>query len=387
MSTQPATIENDFTTYVSMLADKIKLLEEKEKKLEIEQAHKALILHTMAQATEEKFEPIDIAQAIKAKELAKERFIAFEYFPPKTPQGVEALTMRMIKMKKMNPLYVDVTWGAGGSTSDLTTDICSVAQSFGLTSNMHLTCTNMPREMICQALDTCSTRKFSNILCLRGDPPVGQLDFQPVESGFACALDLIKFIREQPNGQQFSLSCAGYPEGHPNRIFEAAKLGREMTAAEQKRSSKDDQGVVWVCSDADFAVELDYLKQKVDAGAQVIVTQMFFDVQVFIDFVDQCRSVGITCPIVPGVICLTTVGGFNRMVKFCKSRVPEDLEQRMKLLEQKNDVEEMKQFGIEWGVDLCQKLWASGRSQGLHFYTMNLDSVVEGILKGLEWKM
>lgn len=140
-----------------------------------------------------------------------------------------------------------------------------------------------------------------------------------------------------------------------------------------------------MCSDEDFEAELKYLKEKVDAGVEFIVTQMFFDPQVYIDFVDACRKHGITVPIVPGIMCVTSVAGFNRMAVFCKTRVPAELAEAMKKLEQLDDAEKVKEFGIAFGTELCSKVLESGRSSGLHFYTLNLDHVVDGILSALNW--
>ena len=222
-------------------------------------------------------------------------------------------------------------------------------------------------------------------LPLRGDPPVGQVDFKPVESGFSCALDLIKFVKKSV-GNKFSLSCAGYPEGHPQRIQKASGLGRPLTKTEENRASFDPTTKeVFVCTDEDFELELAYLKEKVDAGAEYIITQMFFDVQVYFDFVDACRRVGITVPILPGIMCITSVPGFFRMVAFCKTRVPQSLHDAMKKLEATDDTEQVKQFGIAFGIDMCKRLLDAKKSFGLHFYTLNLEPVVDGILAGIDW--
>jgi len=159
-----------------------------------------------------------------------------------------------------------------------------------------------------------------------------------------------------------------------------------MTKTEVARSSVDvETGLVYVCSDADFKEELAYLKAKVDAGAKMIVTQLFYDVQAYIDFVDACRAVGIQVPIVPGIMCITTATGFFKMVKFCKTRVPKGLLDQMTALKDA-PADEVKRLGIQVGVDMCKALLASKRSTGLHFYTLNLDAVVDGILEGLDWR-
>ena len=376
-------LKSDFEQYVGALSKKVEELEAREKQLVRESEKKDALIDYLEKMQE--FTPVRIADKIKELEAKKERFIAFEFFPPKTQSGVENLRDRMIRMKRHRPLYVDVTWGAGGSTSDTTIEICADAQKRGLTACMHLTCTNMPRDKIDQALKDAEKYKLINILALRGDPPVGQVDFKPVDSGFACALDLIKFLRKQ-TGDKFGISCAGYPEGHPDRIRPVSSLGRPMTKTEEARCSTDfNTNEKFVCTDEDFEKELAYLKEKVDAGAEFIVTQMFFDVQVYLDFVDACRRVGITVPIIPGIMCITSVAGFFRMIVFCKTRVPQSLYTVMKKLESSDNAEELRAFAIAYGVDMCQKLLEGGKSSGLHFYTLNLDHVVDGILQGINW--
>ena len=270
-----------------------------------------------------------------------------------------------------------MTWGAGGTTSDLTTEICIKAQKdYGLCSNMHLTCTNMDRKKIDDALKATKENNIRNILALRGDPPIGQKDWTPVESGFSCALDLIKYIKGQTDF--YNITVAAYPEGHPSRIKKVES--RELTDSEKGRSVTLEDGL-YVCSDQDFVEEIAYLKEKVDAGASMIVTQMFYDVDTFLTFVKACRDAGITIPIIPGIMCVTSYGGFKRMASLCKTRIPEDVR---KLFEDvKEDPVKVKAAGIQLGVQMCSKLLENG-IQGLHFYTLNLDQVVVGILKGLD---
>ncbi|CAK9032363.1 Methylenetetrahydrofolate reductase 1 (ZmMTHFR1), partial [Durusdinium trenchii] len=319
-----------------------------------------------------------IHELVEAK--GKETWVAFEYFPPKTETGVANLYKRLGRMQQQGPLYVDFTWGAGGSTSDLTLELSQKAQTeFGCVSNMHLTCTNMPREKLDNALAVAEKVGIRNILALRGDPPLGQEDFKPVESGFSCALDLVKYIREK-TGDLFSVSVAGYPEGHPNRIKKVASE-ESMTPTEVGRAVKMEDGSIHVCSDKDFLEELDYLKAKVDAGAQMIVTQMFYDVNVFLSFVKACRDHGINVPIVPGIMCITSYGGFKRMVGFCKTRVTDEM--MAKIESMKEDKEALEKYAVEWGVTTCKTILEAGIN-GLHFYTLNMDKIVMGVLQGLD---
>ena len=228
----------------------------------------------------------------------KDPFIAFEYFPPRTQDGVNALYKRIARMTHQRPMYADITWGAGGATSDTTLGIAvSMQKEYGMEANMHLTCTNMEAKMVDDALEAAKAAGIRNIVALRGDAPVGQATWAPVEGGFSCALDLVKHIRKL-HGDYFGISVAGYPEGHPTVINAVA--GRELSDAEKGRVVSLPDGD-FVCSDADFEKEIAYLKQKVDAGADFIITQMFFDTEVFIAFVAACRAAGITVPIMPGV--------------------------------------------------------------------------------------
>jgi methylenetetrahydrofolate reductase (NADPH) len=197
-----------------------------------------------------------------------------------------------------------------------------------------------------------------------------------------CALDLIRYIR-QIHGDFFCLGCAGYPEGHPNSMTQVESVN-VLTPSELARCSTelndDGEQVILVCRDAAFDAELNYLKQKVDAGAQYIITQMFFDVSVFVAFVASCRAIGITVPILPGIMCISTYGGFKRMTGFCKTRVPDQLRAEMELV--KSDEVAVKELGFTFGVSMCRSLIAAGCT-GLHFYTLNTSSLTVRILTEL----
>ena len=286
----------------------------------------------------------------------------------------------MERMKvNSKPLFTDITWGAGGSTADLSLLLALYLHNTGHVSNMHLTCTNMDRSKLVTALRSAYDGGIRNIVALRGDPPAGEEEWHATENGFTCALDLVKYIRSE-FGSAFGISVAGYPEGHPDAIEEVADVST-LTENEKTRSSVRD-GVAYVCREEKYAKELAYLKEKVDAGADLILTQMFFDVEVFGHFVKDCRKIGIMCPIIPGIMCINAYAGFVRMTKFCKTRVPEWLSQKMEKL--KADAAAMKQFGIEFGIQTCRRLVELG-VEGLHFYTLNLENAVYGITDGLGW--
>ena len=207
-----------------------------------------------------------------AKEPTAIAHVSLEYFPPRTDQGVKNLHARMDRMlANTKSLYTDMTWGAGGSTADLSLDLALHAHKTGHVSNMHLTCTNMekdgdPIKAVHDALQSAYDGGIRNIVALRGDPPEGEKEWTATEGGFTCALDLVKYIRKN-FGDDFGISVAGYPEGHPNRISQlSAGEVENMSEAEKGRCCTHD-GITYVCKDEDYKKEMDYLKEKIDAGA------------------------------------------------------------------------------------------------------------------------
>jgi len=326
-----------------------------------------------------------IIDLLKKEEAKTDNWISLEFFPPKSDEGVKNLSKRFERMKVTNPLFTDVTWGAGGSTAGLSTAIAKTMRDVGYVANLHMTCTNMgddvdPITAIKNALDEAKNAGIRNIVALRGDPPHGQDEWTASEGGFTCALDLVRFMRKT-YGDTFGISVAGYPEGHPKAISQLTdEEAKNMTPTEKGRCSVRD-GVTYVCKDADYEKELSYLKEKVDAGSDFIITQMFFDTAVYGTFVKDCRARGISCPIVPGLMCINAYRGFMNMTKFCRTRVPESL--MIKMEGMKDDADAVKAFGVSFGVEMCQEILSYGDIKGLHFYTLNLEKVVYGILDGL----
>jgi len=274
-------------------------------------------------------------------------WFSFEYFPPKTQEGVANLYRRMESMGTYGPAFADVTWGAGGSTSDLTLEICATSQKYlGLETMMHLTCTNMPLEKLRQALVTAKETGIQNILALRGDPPRGE-EWKKVEGGFSYAVDLVRYIREN-FGDHFGICVGGYPEGH--------------------------------IDSTDHEEDLKHLKEKIDAGADFIITQLFFDTSIFLDFIKKCRAIGITCPIIPGIMPIHTYAGFKRMASLCKTFVPKALNDDLEAI--KDNDEEVKAYGVKYAIEMCRTLLHAG-IKGFHFYTLNLEKSVTQIVEGL----
>jgi len=248
-------------------------------------------------------------------------------------------------------VYADVTWGAGGVTNDLTLDLCiKMKTEYGMEPNMHLTCTNMPEDMIGKALEGCKAADIRNIVALRGDPPKGAEEWKASQGGFSCALDLVKHMRKA-YGDYFFISVAGYPEGHPNAITKVVE-GQVLSEGEKGRLVSRPDGD-WVCTDAAYAGELAYLKSKVDAGADMIITQMFFEAAVFLQFVKDCRAAGIHVPIQPGIMLVQSYPGFVRMIDLCKSRVPQALKDSLEAV--KDSDADVKRVGLELGLKMCRE--------------------------------
>lgn len=299
-----------------------------------------------------------IIDKINACIQRNETFFSFEYFPPRTEEGVENLFERLERMAAYGPTFCDITWGAGGSTADVTLDIAVKMQNYVCVDTMmHLTCTNMPVESLQHALDEAKKNNIRNILALRGDPPKGQEKFEAIEGGLSCALDLVRYIRKE-YGNDFGIGVAGYPEVHPDHIVD-----------DPEQMEKN------------YLASLEYLKQKIEAGADFIVTQLFYDVDIFLKFVKDCRSVGITCPILPGIMPIVTYGGFTRMTGFCKTKVPAAIKDALESI--KDNEEAVKEYGEKLCFEMCQQLLASGLVVGLHMYTLNLERCAVATLEKL----
>mmetsp|Transcript_5509 Transcript_5509/g.8141 ORF Transcript_5509/g.8141 Transcript_5509/m.8141 type:complete len:593 (-) Transcript_5509:3-1781(-) len=279
-------------------------------------------------------------------------FFSFEYFPPKTDRAVRNLYGRISRMIQLNPSFIDITWGAGGSTSDLTIEIGKNSQTLGCTTQIHMTCTNMKKSDIIKAIQQAKDCGIQNILCLRGDPPKaleeGNEEWVQTEGGLSYAVDLVKLIREH-FGDYFGICVAGYPEGHPQGSYE------------------DD---------------LKYLKQKVDAGADFVITQLFYDVDQFLKFVNDAREMGIKVPILPGIMPIHNYEAWKRMTTFCKTKIPDHILEDLKSVNTDDDAE-MKKFGIKVCVNMIRKLFNNG-VRGVHLYTLNLERSCSEILKELD---
>ncbi len=272
--------------------------------------------------------------------------VSFELFPPKNEAGFAQLYQAIGEMYSLRPSYVSITYGAGGGTRQKTVDLVQRIQTeLKIRSMAHLTCVGHNAEEIGQILDNLWNAGVYNVLALRGDPPVGQMHFVPAEGGFKYANELVRFVRER---HDFCIGVAGYPEGHPqclNRI-------RDM----------------------------EHLKQKVDAGACFVVTQLFFDNDDFYRFRDEARAMGIRVPIVAGIMPILNVAQIKRFVAMCGAKIPHSLLQKIEAVE--GEPESVYAIGVEHALEQCRDLLAHG-VEGLHFYTLNRSKATVQICKTL----
>ena len=263
-----------------------------------------------------------------------DRVYSFEFFPPKDPDHLSRTLGLVERMSHLKPDYMTVTYGAGGSTRGLTQEITHyIVQELQVPSVAHLTCVGLSRAEIDEVLDDFAGAGITNILALRGDPPKGQGVFVPHPDGFSCARDLAAHIQQRGD---FSIAVSGYPEGHPE-----------------------------ACSSEE---ELEYLRQKVEAGGEVILTQLFFDSDVFLRFVEKARAAGIHAPIVPGILPISNLAQLDRIASFCGASIPSEL--RAKLEHYGDDKESLRAYGTEFALNQCRTLLSNG-APGIHFYTLN----------------
>lgn len=266
---------------------------------------------------------------------ADKPLISCEFFPPKTDQGEENLWDCLNELRSIDPAYISVTYGAGGTTQDRTKGIVTrIKDETGMSPVAHLTCVGANRDELAALLADYRAAGIENILALRGDAPEGMDRFEAVAGGFSHATDLIAFLRTQGD---FSIACATYPEGHPE-------------------------------SRGGVADDIRYLKLKQDNGADAAVTQYFFDNDTFFRFRDATEKAGITIPIIPGIM---PIGNFDQIVRFsamCGASIPAWLHEKMEPV--KGNPEAVKALGIELATQQCRELLQAG-IPGIHFYTLN----------------
>ncbi|KAF9469309.1 methylenetetrahydrofolate reductase-domain-containing protein [Collybia nuda] len=281
-------------------------------------------------------------------------FFTFEFFPPRTDQGFENLLARISRLCDLNPLAISVTWGAGGSTKERSLDLAGLTQAeYDMDTVMHLTCTNMEEGMVNDALKAAKERGIQNILALRGDPPRGEEEWIPIDPRFQHGIDLVKHIRSSSDfSSEFCIGVAAYPDGHPD-------------------------------STVDEDTEISRLKEKVDAGADFVATQFFYDVDKFIQWVEKVRQKGILVPIIPSIMPIQTYSSFLRLTKLCGTRVPEQI--MADLAPISHDDQLVKDYGVKLATEMIQRLTKEGGIRGVQFCTLNLEKSVHRILELLQW--
>lgn len=272
---------------------------------------------------------------------------SFEFFPPKNDEGVQRLFETISELRPYNPAYVSVTYGAGGSTRDLTVDLVRrIQKEIGLDAMAHLTCVGATSDELGQVLTQLRDAGIENVLPLRGDAPKGQERFEKTAGGFSYASELAGYCKK--SGFDFCLAGACYPEVHPDAA-----------------SSEDD---------------LDNLKKKVDAGVEFLITQLFFESDDYFRFVDRARRVGIDVPIIAGIMPITNVAQIKRFTQMCGATIPESLLQRLEPLQE--DRARVRAIGVEHATGQCEKLLAGG-APGVHFYTLNRSLATREVLDNL----
>ena len=260
--------------------------------------------------------------------------ISFEFFPPKTEKGFSSLYRTIGELASIEPGFVSVTMGAGGSTRSKTVDlVIEIERNLGLTAMTHLPCMGFSRDQVGAILDTLSGAGLDNVLALRGDPPRDPPDFVPAEDGFEHAAEIVAFIRA---GWNLCVGAAAFPETHPDAV--------------------------------DAETDLRYLKEKVDRGTDFLVTQFFFDNAAYFDFVARARAIGIGVPIVPGIMPITSTANVKRMPSFGGGDFPAELLEQLEACA--GDDPETLELGIRWATRQCREL-IDGGAPGIHFYTLN----------------
>jgi methylenetetrahydrofolate reductase (NADPH) len=282
--------------------------------------------------------------------------LSFEFFPPKTTADAEALYENIARLETLRPSFVSVTYGAGGSTRQLTHDlVVRLKQTTTLDPIPHLTCVCQSEREIDEILTKYAEAGVSNTLALGGDPPLNVQNYNRKNDAFQHAAELVRFIRRfnesggHPDSRGFGIGVAGFPEGHPatpNRLE-----------------------------------EMDYLKAKVDAGADYICTQLFFDNHDFYDFRERCELAAIHVPIIAGIMPITSLGGMKRIAQLALgARIPAKLLRA--LGRAANDPEAVKRVGVHWATEQCRDL-LDNQVRGIHFYTLNKSDATRQIYQTL----
>lgn len=281
-----------------------------------------------------------ILPIVKITEFYKKQkhTFSFEFFPPKTDEAEQKLFETAEELRALKPSFISVTYGAMGTTRANTLRIVSrIKKEIEIEAAAHLTCVGQTRDEIEVVLNDLQKNGVENIVALRGDPPKGETEFKPVPNGFRYAAELVAYIRKRPRlGQVFSLAVAGYPETHME------------------------------CRDK--VKDLAHLKHKVDQGADVVITQLFFSNKDYFDFVERARKAGIKLPIVAGIMPVTHGPQIQRFASMCGASIPEEMQKAIERFG--DDQASVENYGIEFATRQCGELLKNG-VPGIHFYTLN----------------
>lgn len=271
--------------------------------------------------------------------------LSFELFPPKTEKGVTALFGHLKQLVAFQPSYITCTYGAGGSTQDRTLDvIAKVRNDYNVPVATHLTCVGRSAEQIKDYLQRAVDANVENVVALRGDPPQGETSFQAVEGGFRYANELVNFVKTEFS--DLGIAVAGYPETH------------------QEAPSPED--------------DLQNLKRKVDAGADAVITQLFYDNSDFFAFRDRCQQIGITVPIVPGLLPITNLEQIKRITSLCAAKLPSAL--LTELEKHADDPAGQFEVGVEFATKQTQEL-VDSQVAGIHYYVLNKSEAAQRVLQ------
>jgi methylenetetrahydrofolate reductase (NADPH) len=291
----------------------------------------------------------DYGTAMRIRDIyAAGRFgLSIEIFPPKTPDGDAALRETLSELAPYHPAFVSCTYGAGGSTSKRTVEWCEeIQRHYHLTATAHFTCVGSSREQLLEWLHFAANAGIRNIMALRGDPPAGAAQFQPPAGGLNHAQELVALIRS--HFPDMGIGVAGYPEKHP----EAPSL----------------------------EVDLAYLRQKVEAGADAVFTQLFYENSHFFRFRELAHRAGIRVPIIPGIMPITEFARIQRITSLCGAFIPPELASRLELV--RDDKSAQFSLGVDYAIAQCRELLDQG-VPGIHFYVLNKSAACRMILDAL----
>jgi methylenetetrahydrofolate reductase (NADH) len=275
--------------------------------------------------------------------------VSFEFFPPKTAEAEQQLVAAVDKLRPLHPAFVSVTYGAGGSTREKTVELVGrIRRQWKIEVMAHLTCVGATAIELQQVLGRLAAQEVENVLALRGDPPKGQAGFVQTEGGLRYASELAALVRKDG---RFCIGGACYPEGHVET--------RDLDAG------------------------IRHLKEKVDAGARFLITQLFFEPKVYFDFVARARKAGITVPIVPGIMPVTNVEQCERFTSMCGASIPAELKERLDRV--RDDPQVVMNVGIDHATTQCAELLAGG-APGIHFYTLNKSPSARAVFENLRFR-